>query len=648
VPDVQIERDLVVVLADGTRLSGDLYRPANAQPGPVLVSFYPYRKDDIIGSLFEGSRIRLCERGYASAFFDIAGTGASEGHFEPFDVAKETSDFSEIIEWIARQDWCDGDVGAWGVSYGGLTALAAAANRPPHLRAIIAVYAPTDAYANSISYGGCTTMLGRYAWSSHMVALGLCPPTSQDPGGQWRRTWTKRLQGLADAQPPALNWQAHLERDAYWENRQLDATAIDVPTMIIGGWADGFKGAMLRAFGDVRGPKKLVMGPWLHVLPHLCDIEPYDWVAAMADWWDIHLRPGPAPRAEQEAPVLFFAENEGWRAASQWPPEGVTQTQLFLAGYRLDAALPPDTGSRDYHCDPTVGITGGMYDPFGTGNGRPEEQSSDDAKSLTFTSDPLQEPLLIAGSPEVELYVTRPAMEEVRLVARLCMVGPDDRSTLITTGWCRIPAGQAETGPTATTITLGPAAFALGAGARLRLSVACADFPRIWPSPTNPDVTVSFGADMASLLRVPAVRGADRKDTPTSITLAPPEPDDGWVTDGEPAFSLSHDRAANEVAVGFGAWERLRAPSGADLKMEETFTARVQADRPDGAALLARIDVGLRMPAGERIEISVRSRASRQSSVVQASVVMDGASLLRHTWAGDGSAQPVAPVTEQA
>lgn len=631
--DVRIDRDLVVVLADGTRLSGDLYRPANVQRGPVLVSFYPYRKDDIIGSLFEGCRIRLCERGYASVFFDIAGTGASEGRFEPFDVASESRAYQETIEWIAKQGWCNGDVGAWGVSYGGLTALAVAAHRPANLRAIIAVYSPTDAYSHSISYGGCTTMLGRYAWAAHMVALGLCPPTHQDPGGQWRRLWTDRLQRLAGEQPPAVTWQAHRERDDYWDRTRLDATAIEVPTMIIGGWADGFKGAMLRAYADVAGPKKLVMGPWLHVLPHLCDIERYDWVAAMADWWDTHLRPAPAPETAQDEPVLFFAENEGWRAASQWPPEGVAQKQLFLAGYRLDAAPPSRPGSRDYRCDPTVGITGGMYDPFGTGNGRPEEQSSDDARSLTFTSDPLEESLLIAGSPEADLYVTRHSAEEVRLAARLCMVSPDGRSTHITSGWCRIPEGQDQAGTTATTITLGPAAFALEAGMRLRLSVACADFPRIWPSSTNPEITVSFGADMASVLRIPAVRVADRKDKPASIALAPPEQDEGWVTDGGPVYRSSHDKAAQEVAVTFGAWERLVAPSGADLKLEEEFTARVQADRPDGAALLGQVDVGIRMPAGERVEVRVRARSSRTASVVEASVAMDGASLLRHNWA---------------
>jgi predicted acyl esterase len=63
---VRVDRDLVIPLADGTRLAADLCRPDTPGPVPVLVSCYPYRKDDIIGSLFEGTRIRLCERGYAT------------------------------------------------------------------------------------------------------------------------------------------------------------------------------------------------------------------------------------------------------------------------------------------------------------------------------------------------------------------------------------------------------------------------------------------------------------------------------------------------------------------------------------------------------------------------------------------------------
>jgi uncharacterized protein len=644
---VQVQSDLEIPLADGTRLSGDLYLPDEHVPGPVLVSYYPYRTDDIIGSLFEHTRMGLGRRGYPTLFVDMTGTGASGGSYgESFDLPREGRDCAQIIEWAARQDWCDGTVGAWGVSYGGMTALAAAAARPPHLRAIAAVYATTDMYRDTIAPGGSPAMLGRYAWAAHMVALGLCPPTRQDPGGRWERIWRQRLRRLGTGQPHALAWQAHPDRDDYWESRVVDASAIDVPTMLIGGWADAYADAILRAHAQVGGPKRLIMGPWMHVLPHLSRRQPYDWVGAMADWWDTHLRPE-RPHPEPDPPVLFFTSGGGWRAARQWPPEGVSSRQFFLTGHRLAASPPATPGRRDYQGDPLVGLTAGIWDPFGTGLGWPEEQSSDDARSLTLTSDPLPEPLLLAGAPEADLCLDLPPGIELNLVARVCMVSPDGRSTLITTGWHRVrPGGDAHPAAQLITVTLGAAAFELPAGSRVRLCVACADFPHIWPSPANPALGLLSGPGLASVLRLPVSGGAGRADTPVTVAGPPAEPDTGWVTDGEPLYRVTQDKAAAETAVTFGARSRLQPPSGADLRLDETFTARISPGQPAGAAVLAQVDISLRLPAGERVQVAVRSTSHRRSSAIAASVVLDGTVVLDQRWSGgsaDGPASPAAP-----
>src|SRR5260370_26674756 len=168
-PGVRTERSLVIPLSDGTRLSGDLYRPPGRPSGPVLVSYYPSRTDDIIGSLFEQTRTGLCRRGYATLFADMTGTGASEGGYaESFDLPREGRDCAEIIEWAAGQDWCDGSVGAWGVSYGGMNPLAAPAHRPPHLPAISAVFAPTDMFPDTIAPGCSPAMPGPHARSAHI------------------------------------------------------------------------------------------------------------------------------------------------------------------------------------------------------------------------------------------------------------------------------------------------------------------------------------------------------------------------------------------------------------------------------------------------------------------------------------------------
>jgi len=652
-PGVEVERGLLIPLADGTLLAGDLYRPAGGPAGPVLVSYYPYRHDDIIGSLFEQTRIGLARRGYATLFADMTGTGASEGSYaESFDLPREGRDCAQIIEWAAGQPWCDGRTGAWGVSYGGMNALAAAACRPPHLRGIVAVYATTDMYADTIAPGGCPAMLGRYAWAAHMLALGLCPPTRQDPGGRWERTWRRRLARLENAPPHALTWQAHPERDEYWRSRVVDASAIEVPAMIIGGWADAYSDAMFRAFDDVRGAKRVVMGPWMHVLPHLSTVEPWDWVGAMADWWDACMAPDAAAAASAaaEPPVLYYSHGGGsgggsagggggWRAARQWPPAGVSTMRLFPAGHRLENVPPAEPAVRDYRADPLVGLAAGIWDPFGTGSGWPEEQSGDDARSLAFTSDPLAEPLLIAGSPAADLQVSLPADDETNLVARLSMVGPDERSTLITSGWLRVrPVGGGGAGAfKKITVPLCAAAFEVPAGSRVRLSVACADFPHIWPTPANPELSVATGPDAACELRLPA-RPAAGGDEPASIAPPPPGADPGWVSDGEPVYRVEQDKTTGETAVAFGVRSRVSPPSGADLRSRELFTARVRPGRPDGATVQGEVDIAVCLPAGERIQVAVRSTSHRGSSVIEASVVQDGATLLHRRWSGGGPA----------
>ena len=216
------------------------------------------------------------------------------------------------------------------------------------------------------------------------------------------------------------------------------------------------------------------------------------------------------------------------------------------------------------------------------------------------------------------------------------MVGPDGRSTLITTGWHRIPATGGARGAAArmVTVRLGAAAFELPAGSRVRLCVACADFPHIWPSPANPTLSLVTGPGTVPVLRLPASRAADRDDTPAAVAGPPAEADPGWVTDGEPVYRVTQDKVTDETAVTFGARSRLRPPSGADLRVDERFTARLNPGRPDGATVLAQVDISLRLPAGERVQIAVRSTSHRQSSVVAASVALDGVTVLDQRWAG--------------
>jgi len=186
--------------------------------------------------------------------------------------------------------------------------------------------------------------------------------------------------------------------------------------------------------------------------------------------------------------------------------------------------------------------------------------------------------------------------------------------------------------PERAAITLGPAAFAIPAGTRLRLSVACADFPRLWPAPVSPAIRVHWGSAPASEVQVPVIAPERRADVPAQMPRPPAGPDPGWVTDGEPVYRVGQDMVTGETAVTFGASSRLRPPSGADIGLDERFTARVRPDRPAGAALVARVTAQMRLAGGERVDVEVRGTASRTTSLLEGRVRLDGATLLNHRW----------------
>ncbi len=92
---VRIERNLFIPLSDGVSLTADLYLPEGKGPFPTLVSYYPYHKDDLIGSLFEYPRRYFAERGYANLLVDFRGLGGSDGEAWEAMGSQESKDGAE-------------------------------------------------------------------------------------------------------------------------------------------------------------------------------------------------------------------------------------------------------------------------------------------------------------------------------------------------------------------------------------------------------------------------------------------------------------------------------------------------------------------------------------------------------------------------
>ena len=150
---------------DGTRLRYDVIRPDGSGPFPVLVNYEGYAAGSDAGDNGVSTyRDRLLARGYAIVGVSVRGTGCSAGQFDPF-APTMGQDGYDAVEWAARQPWSDGRVGMIGVSFGGITQLLTAAQRPPHLKAIAPSSATSDLYRDVTYPGGILEYDFTFAWT---------------------------------------------------------------------------------------------------------------------------------------------------------------------------------------------------------------------------------------------------------------------------------------------------------------------------------------------------------------------------------------------------------------------------------------------------------------------------------------------------
>ncbi|HVO55084.1 MAG TPA: CocE/NonD family hydrolase [Solirubrobacterales bacterium] len=626
---VRVERNLQIPVGDGIRLAADAWLPSTDAPVPALLSFYPYHKEAGNGAYFTFANRWFAEHGYASLIVDLRGSGCSEGTAaDPFDAEREGRDGAAAVEWAAAQPWCDGAVGAWGMSYGGITALSTAAQRPAALRAIAPIMGCFDLYHDWYYPGGCEACQTTSFWGTTMVALQLAPPICEDPDGRFLRLWRERL----TRDPYLLPWRLHPDYDSYWLDRTAELSRIEVPTFLIGGWQDVYRAATVRAYELIDAPRRLLIGPWLHELPDRAEREPVDYLQQLTRWWDRWLRRG-HDRDDDEASVMLYVEGAGfWKAEPDWPPPTSAEKVLFLAPAGGLGEQPAASVTTVAHrADPTAGACAGhIY-----GGGHPLDQGPDDLRSLCWTSEPLTGPLEIAGSPEALLWVTLERGGEVNLVVRLCDLDPSGGSALIATGSLKVADRRGEAdrgaGPAAleAAVPIAASAYELAAGHRLRVSVSLADFPRLWPSPENARVEVLSGGERASRLRLPVA-------TSTARRIDPPRPNpeldrSPGLVDSSSRWTLERAPARGEVTVALeqrGVTEN----GSAREEIEQRTAATVAADRPAAARIATSVRIRRQLPSGEEAAVDVDSVATPQRTTCCGRVSLDGLVVFEGSW----------------
>ncbi len=467
--DVKLLRSLRIPMRDGVVLAADLYLPdpdgslsadMPETPMPVVMDYIPYRKDEVDPAAMR-HYLELPRHGYAVARIDIRGTGSSEGHAIDEYVEQEQLDGYDAVEWLASQPWCDGHVNMLGISYGGFTALQVATLQPPHLTSIVPVDFTDDRYTDDCHYrGGLLRMYYDLGWyGARMIAWNAMPPDLALDDETAGRVWREHID---ENEPYYLAWLRHQVDGPYWRQGSVAAIAdrIVCPAFLIGGWRDGYPNPPIRLYERLAGPKKLLIGPWDHRYPDAAipgpRIDHLHEVVRWLDHWCRDIDDG----VMTEPPIVVYMQEAGspdpgrtetpgsWRAEGSWPPAGATEHTLWLGadGVLAQDAVTAAPGGRDRLVyDPTVGEAGGLWSggvPFGL----PGDQRPDEARSLVYTSEPLDADLAILGRPRAIVHLTSSAAV-IGVAASLSDVGPDGTSNLVAKGMLNVSRRDSLTDP---------------------------------------------------------------------------------------------------------------------------------------------------------------------------------------------------------
>ena len=174
-----------IAMADGVELAATLFLPDAAEPQPCLLEALPYRKDDLTSSYAEGYRSLRDEHSYAVCRVDLRGTGSSAGDATDEYPLVERTDLCTVIAWLAEQEWCDGNVGMFGTSYSGFNSLQIAAERPPALKAIVAIYSSDDRWTDDVHWrGDALRLVDLVDYCHYMTPMCVLPPVPAEwPAG---------------------------------------------------------------------------------------------------------------------------------------------------------------------------------------------------------------------------------------------------------------------------------------------------------------------------------------------------------------------------------------------------------------------------------------------------------------------------------
>jgi len=478
-----------VSVRDGTKLAVDVHLPGTADSDerfPAILVLTPYYRRF---QLADGHRpdIDACPtvafyrdmfvpRGYALVAVDVRGSGASFGARDGFRSPTERLDHHDVADWVSRQPWCSGDIGATGISYPGAASDFLASTNHPAVKAVAPLFAVWDTWLNHIYPGGvlltCVTknygglaealdldireQIPSYAYFCDTDLAGPAP-VDEDPDGAMLKQALHQHRANFDMQDFAQ--QLRFRDSALTDNPDYTGAWIspynyasrdaDASTAYysISGWMDGggYSVGTIQRYLWLENPQsRLMLGPWdhgarAHVSPWRpnADAQQPFVGAEVLRFFDKHLK-GLNGDIDGEKRVHYYTMGaEAWKAADVWPP-ACEERELFVGGDGAlsDAAPEAVSASDAYDADYACG-TGNhtRYDRLYIANVETYYDDWDGREDamLSYTSAPLDADTEVTGHPYVDLHFAA-SEKDCALFVYLSDVTPEGKSVYVTEG----------------------------------------------------------------------------------------------------------------------------------------------------------------------------------------------------------------------
>jgi len=313
----------------------------------------------------------------------------------------EAEDGYDTLAWLIRQDWRNGRIGTFGLSYAAHTQAALGCLDPPGLAAqFLDCGGFSNAYRSGIRHGGAFD-LKQATWAyNNALADARDPVVKAELQAQNIKAWFARMPWRKGHSPVSAapeyedylfeQW-SHGVFDEFWKRPGIYAEGYydryaDVPVANLSGWYDPYARSAVENYLGLsrskRGPMRLILGPWTHgdrSLNYAGDVDfgatapvdgnlAEDFFELRRRWFDRWLK-GVPNGVEPEPPVRIFVMGGGsgrrnadgrldhggrWRSAADWPLPETQWAKLYLHSDRSLGAEPPssDAVPVDYLSDP--------------------------------------------------------------------------------------------------------------------------------------------------------------------------------------------------------------------------------------------------------------------------------------------------------